>query len=390
MAQTIDFERLKQIRRMRGLTQDELAKKARLNKQTIYRLEKAKKPLRKANLDRLAEALAIEPGVLTGEMQIPADIALPQTPEDSTAYQLNVRVDGKIRNAFSLAALHYKVPLRRIVELAPLLFVLAAEGSLRHRRDRLAALEATLERAADQWLQIPHLPSSAAEPDEHREIVNAEKKSIAARDLFAVFEFGKELKDRDDLYEHDSDKENPFAIYLRELAEESEEVVIEAIGSSSYDTDYSVCWSEAVDFADGDQELAIAIDFGLLPIHEVLREFQIPDHLRGMEWTPEGVQRRIEWMRRAVEPEKAFLDRVMQHPDGWMQERGVAHPALLLHLAGGDEPLAQKLTRAVRSGKVHVKDIPAEPSERIEWIRGILEPTVVNAQEAAARQGDRR
>jgi DNA-binding XRE family transcriptional regulator len=35
MAQVIDPKRLQQLRKLRGLTQDELAKKARLNKQTV-------------------------------------------------------------------------------------------------------------------------------------------------------------------------------------------------------------------------------------------------------------------------------------------------------------------------------------------------------------------
>jgi hypothetical protein len=45
------------------------------------------------------------------------------------------REDGAVRNAFTLTALRYQVPIARIVELAPLLFVLAAEASLKRRAD---------------------------------------------------------------------------------------------------------------------------------------------------------------------------------------------------------------------------------------------------------------
>ncbi len=71
MAQTIDPERLRQIRNTRQLTQDELAKKASLNKQTIYRLERDQKAIRsEKNLEQLASALGIDRG-LTGETPIP-------------------------------------------------------------------------------------------------------------------------------------------------------------------------------------------------------------------------------------------------------------------------------------------------------------------------------
>src|SRR5215216_4570180 len=145
MPLTIDPERLKQLRNQRRLTQEALAKKARLDKGTISRFERERRPIRKTNLDRLARAVDVDPEVLIGVKPMPEDSREPVAPALASGYQLNVRVDGAIRNAFSLAALYYKIPVRRIVELAPLLFVVAAEGSLKRRGEKLAELEAALQ-----------------------------------------------------------------------------------------------------------------------------------------------------------------------------------------------------------------------------------------------------
>lgn len=383
MTQMIKPERLRLVRKIRGLSRVALAGKAGLTAKTVYRLEKGDeaKPIRQANLERLAKPLDVDYGVLTGEEPMPLVAGQQDTVEEETAYQLNVRVDGQIRNAFSLASLHYKVPVRRIVELAPLLFVLAAEGSLKRRREKIAELEAALERASDHWCQIPHFPSYAAESNDHREVIDAEKKSIAARDLYAEYEFGHALTDRDDLYEgYDSEKDNPFALYISELADTCDETVIESLGIYSDANDYSVCWSEAVDFAGGDQRLAVALHLGMVPIHEILRELKLPDHLRGMQLTPAGAQRRVEWIRRAVEPHSDLLDRILENPPGWMQDKGVA-PVLpnsvLLDLTEGDEALAQRLADALRSGNRISRnlDLLRNPAlgNRVETIRWFLE-----------------
>jgi DNA-binding XRE family transcriptional regulator len=116
MMQTIEPQRLKQVREIRGYTRDELGKKARLNKQTIFRLEKgeAPKPIRKKNLDRLAMVLDVGVDVLTGKKPLPVLTAKPQGPMDESSYQLNVRVSPAVRNAYELAARQYGVT-RRLV-----------------------------------------------------------------------------------------------------------------------------------------------------------------------------------------------------------------------------------------------------------------------------------
>lgn len=107
----IEPERLRQVRKVRGLSREMLAGKARLTAKTIYRLEKGgeAKPIRQANLERLAQALGVDPNFLTGEEPGTIDIGEATVPIDGTFYQLHVQVNGNVRNAFELVARRYQV-----------------------------------------------------------------------------------------------------------------------------------------------------------------------------------------------------------------------------------------------------------------------------------------
>jgi transcriptional regulator with XRE-family HTH domain len=296
MMQAIDPHRLKRTRTSHGLTQDELAKKARLNKQTIYRIESGpveseKRQRRKGTIERLARALNVDPEVLTGEKPIPTDTIQPAGPTDESAYQLNARVSGAIRNAFSLVALRYKISVSRIVELAPFLFVLAAEGSIRRRRELLDELEGAFDCASRLRPNFPHLPFWIAETYEQSEAVAAEEKSIADRDLFGatipdhVFAL---YKSRAEEPQYDEDEDNPFVAYLKELAA-NHGAAIDVFGPRS--TWYRVCQAEANDLAGEDERLANGILNGWVLIHDMPRELLKKD----------AVSERLEWMRPKIE-----------------------------------------------------------------------------------------
>jgi transcriptional regulator with XRE-family HTH domain len=80
MGQTMDPQRLKQLRKSRGLKQYELAQKAQLNPQTVYRLESERRPVRKRTLEHLAQALQFDPEVLVGEKPMPLGVPLSRAP----------------------------------------------------------------------------------------------------------------------------------------------------------------------------------------------------------------------------------------------------------------------------------------------------------------------
>ena len=144
MSQTIDPSRLKELRTRNRLTQDDLGKKAGVDKQTIYRLEAGRQPARTSTVEKLAATLGVLSGVLTGQAPLPgSDSGLTRAqPLNDEDYPINVPVDGAIRNAFSLVQMRYRVPIARIVELAPLLFVLAAEASLERRSSSIPSFRA--------------------------------------------------------------------------------------------------------------------------------------------------------------------------------------------------------------------------------------------------------
>ncbi len=258
MTHTIDPERLKTIRKSRGLTQDELAKKARLDKQTIYRLERGedKRPVRRGNLDRLAEALGIDPEVLAGEKPIPPDIGQASAPPEETAYQLNVRVDAPIRNAFELVARRYRVSVAKIAKLAPLLFVIVAEASLKHRRKKLDEFLEARERISEIESNFPDLARGSSYDQE--EVIDAEKASIESRDLFGL-----------DRYYPNNENDNPFVTFLKALIQGSDDNAIRAVGPTS--TEYQVCRSVATELAGGDDEVARWLLDGEVQIHRIPR-----------------------------------------------------------------------------------------------------------------------
>lgn len=262
-------ECLKRLRQLRERTQDQLSEATGLNKQTIYRLERPERshPVHKTTLDRLARALAVDPEVLTGEKPIPSDANQPSAAVDE-AYQLNVRVDAAIRNAFELVARRYRVSVPKIAQLAPLLFVIIAEGSLKHRRKNLGELEDALKRLYEfedinRELQskYPQIPFPYINWDDQDKAIEAEKASIKSRDLF-----GQNRFDPDDFLQGE---DNPFEVYLKALTTGREDITITAVGRTS--TEYRVCRSEATELAGGDKQVADWLLNGEIPIHKIPR-----------------------------------------------------------------------------------------------------------------------
>jgi transcriptional regulator with XRE-family HTH domain len=266
MAQVIDAERLKRMRELSGLTQVKLAEKARLDEQTVYRMERKNKPIRKGNLERLAQALAVDPEVLTGEKPIP-DASQPSAPADEIAYQLNVRVDAAVRNAFELAARRYGVSVAKIAQLAPLLFVIVADASLKHRRKNLDEFEAALDRISELGSHLPHFPASYFDGMyDQEQSIQDEKASIDDRDLYGGV---------------DDEKANPFVAYLKGLTAGRDDITVSALGPTS--TEYRVCRSTATELAGGDERVADWLIKGEVPIHRMPR---------GLKTVAE----RVEWM----------------------------------------------------------------------------------------------
>lgn len=291
MNQIVDPKRLKHLRHMRGdLSQAALAKKAGVNKQTVYRLEKERRPINQKTLVRLSSALEVDPDVLTGVKSLPTTDQPLGEPADDSTYQLKAPLDASKRNAFSLAALRYKVSVSRIVELAPFLFVLAAEGSLNQRREKVGELENALDSIADLKSKFPHLPAHITYArGDAEEAIQAEKTSIAACDIYAEAIPNNIYWDDENF---DSEQDNPFARYLKELSASTEGAAnLDGLNSRSF-TSYEVCRDQAITLAGGDESLADEIVNGFVVIHKIPRELLKED----------ATAARVEWIRSTIAP----------------------------------------------------------------------------------------
>jgi hypothetical protein len=201
-----------------------------------------------------------------------------------------------VRNAFTLASRRYNVPVARIVELAPILFVIAAEESLGLRRAKLAQLDEVLSKVSELRSRFPHLPASIAPDFVANEAFAVEQQSIDDNDIF-----GRNIPDDDDSLwrygpaeeEYDEYCENPFAIYIRELSEKHSRIA-KTDSITPFDTNYFACIEDALELAGGDQEIAKGILHGLVLVHE------IPSDLLGESATAA----RVEWLRPRIEDEQ--------------------------------------------------------------------------------------
>src|SRR5271166_5774326 len=103
--------RLWELRTRQRLTRKALATKARINAETIYRIEGSRyATIRATTIEALAGALGVSPAVLTGELPMPAPAPQPDRvrPPGGADYSINVPVDGAVRNAFSLVQMRYR------------------------------------------------------------------------------------------------------------------------------------------------------------------------------------------------------------------------------------------------------------------------------------------
>ena len=107
-------ELLKRLRKHQRLTLDQLAEKAGLDRQTIYRLERGRRAqTRETTFKKLAKALGVEPEDLSGPVPDDQESVSASEPNKS---QLNLRVSGQTRNALLLVSERYRVKPAQIVE----------------------------------------------------------------------------------------------------------------------------------------------------------------------------------------------------------------------------------------------------------------------------------
>lgn len=199
-------ENLRALRKSKGLSRSALAHKARVSERQIARLESPNptpRKVRTTTIKRIATALDADVKALSGS--VPAA----RKPEPREQVRVGLQVSAQLLLAFDLIRLRYGPTPRQVIELAPMLFALLAEGSLAWRRGHVAKIEEAIrhlhELSDDSQLYFAWTEYIA-------DGVEYEKGSIMNADLL-----------RDDLREDDwyiADYAEPFATYLRKMAED--------------------------------------------------------------------------------------------------------------------------------------------------------------------------
>ena len=207
----IDPDRLRTLRQRKKLSRPDLERVSGITVRTIQRLENEPdecKSTREDTVNRLARALDVEPGVLTGELPFPELDEAPATEPDPV--RIGAQIAPKVRLAYDLIKRRYDVNATDIINMAPLFFVLLAEGSLVHRREEL-------EEADSHWQQIKssHGVFGAALVVAEMNSVT-EEESIDKNDIFGEHLLSDSNGMTDVAF--DPSEDNPFADYLWKLA----------------------------------------------------------------------------------------------------------------------------------------------------------------------------
>ena len=273
----INPERLRRLRKRRNLSRAKLSERARgVSVRTIQRLEsdsEASKKPHEHTLERLAGALRVEEGVLTGELPFP-ELDEPATPE----------LDGPMaRLAYDLIKRRYGVSRTEIIDVAPLFFVLLAEGSLAQRRERVQGAYETiahLERirqSTDGAYHCLNMADTQGIIESIGDSIDSEEASIRKIDLFGegLLPDSKNPWIADPFDPYDT---NPFADYLRGLADalDKRSVVFclqtGLLGSPPRFPFYRICDGMIEAIANGSDEALRALTSGAVRLDEIPEE----------------------------------------------------------------------------------------------------------------------
>ena len=267
----IDPERLRILRGKKRLSRAQLARRSHVSQRQIQRIEDPSVSygsVREQTLERLASALNVDRDVLTGVAPIPREDSMPKP--DAERVQTGVAVSPKVHLAYSLVKRRYGVTATDIVNMAPLLFVLLAEGSLAWRREKLEELEEAVGRMEQIGTNTPHLgyANCARRIDES---TPAERLSIEKPDLF-----GRDLSE--DLYNFGWEpfETNPFANYLSDIADGLDNLVVDASVGEDFPA-YEVCGDDLRAITDNSYVAQYALEWGYARLTDIPRELRADD-----------------------------------------------------------------------------------------------------------------
>lgn len=288
----LDGKMLAEARRKKGWTQVELsdATKPKVDVSTISRIERGKPSRVRANTVRaLAKALDVQPDNLGPTAEAERDV-------------MKIRIETAARNALTLVALRYRISRESIIEVAPLLFFIAAEQSLKERQKRITDVRSAADVLFDLQRAVRHLPMHWPVDES---AVSSEEQSIKARDLFGrkVLDDAQQFMGEFDV-DFDEAEQNPFVEFLRDSLSKvsgSNEVAESVRWSPGLWPCYDICAEEAGTIVGNDAKAAHAILCGAAALHEM----------------PKGApQQRAEWAQAEFDRKYGDLDDLLGDLDG--------------------------------------------------------------------------
>lgn len=293
----IDHDRLRSLRNSRRLTRQRLAEIAGIHPRTIQRLENEPDQCRKTREDtvnELAKALEVEPGVLTGELPLPA---LDEAPENES-FRIGARVTSRVRLAYDLVKRRYGVNTNDLVNMAPLFFTLLAEGSLAHRREEL-------KEADSHWQQINSSHGVFGSAIVVAEMNSgAEEESIGRNDIFGEHLLSDSYGMTNQAF--DPTEYNPFAGYLCELAADVAAPDAVDLGGGNLDSRldfrfpyYGICDDELNKITNASPIGRAGMEMGFLRISEIPEELKAKDkNVERQQWLEERMLEKFNGMNR--------------------------------------------------------------------------------------------
>jgi transcriptional regulator with XRE-family HTH domain len=304
MHTTINPNALKTYRGKRGLKQSALAEKLGCSIAQVSRWERGVSRNIRAHLrDKLPKVLGCTWENLT---QPPEARDEAETKPWNPKAQLKVQIHPAALNALRLVSKRFRIPAHLIVELAPLLFLIAAEKSLARRRAGVEAIENRLSRVTDQEkTDIRHLPQITFGADfnddpifggDFYDVLRVEHESISKRDVLG------QLSDWET--NETVDYENPFVTYLRtEVADLPEGSVWGFRPDLRREVDYNVALDELQEITGldvskpGEDDLIEAIADGKIDLREAILQRKSVSLEEFKEWLEQKLdehERRID------------------------------------------------------------------------------------------------
>ncbi|WP_252258796.1 helix-turn-helix domain-containing protein [Erythrobacter aurantius] len=291
---------LRRAREAAGMSLDDLAHKAQVDRQTIYRIETQRQKKRRIRVvTQLASALGLSSADLCGP-DLELEIKERAEPRIEEKAQMNVRVSESTRNSFALLALRYEATHSQVVEIAPFLFMWAAERSLQMRQERVQQFREAQPMMAEA---VPDYLGYAASVDDR--LIDVEEHSIANNDIFGL-EFEDEVMD---FQKHEPNFWSvPFAIVLRSMLSDMPDDTRFEDWELEESPRFEICRSDALEWLDGDSEAADDFLGGRVPLRDIPNDILKGDGAARAEWIKEAADRRRTRLTAARDAYFASLD----------------------------------------------------------------------------------